>query len=207
MIAALLDLSMAGMADTYNSRFDFEVVGHGMRQRKLDQSPVSIPNQFRTGHRGINSGVFKEMTLTEALNLCFTPEALALLVKHTYNEWVFWNNLNYFCGWFFIKPMTESLPFTEELVSERLFPTKVTPFGVKTSTTSDYHMGRLKDAVRENGGTFNPNKLPAAYAVHLLLSGFLLKVNAEGYAAPHELMVNPKWQHVIDEVVAQTARS
>lgn len=202
MVAGLVELARAGVSESYYTRYNFEVTGHGMRQRQLDQSPVQTPSQFRTQGRGISSGVFVELTMTEVFNLCFTPEAFALLIKHAYNDYVFWHNIIDFCQWFFSAPLEMSLPFSEELVEKRLFPSNRTPFGVKTSTYSDFHMSRLTDAVRANGGVFDPNKLPAPYAVHLLMSGFLLNVKQEDYAAPPSLMVSPMWQHVVDEIVA-----
>lgn len=206
-LTALVEVANAGMAASYHSRYDFEVVGHGMRQREPESAPVHIPAQFKAQYHSVfNSGVFYEMSLTEALLMCFTPEALALLVRHTYNEYAFWTNLKDICGSFSSGSQKEQLPFSEKLVQDRLFPAYLTPFGVKTATSNDFHMARLTDAVRKNNGVFDPNKLPAPYAVKLLMSGFLLNVKQEDYAAAPSLMVNPRWQHVIDQIIADAAK-
>lgn len=206
-LTALVEVANAGMAASYHSRYDFEVVGHGMRQREPQSAPVHIPAQFKAQYQSVfNSGVFFEMSLTEALLMCFTPEALALLVRHTYNEYAFWTNLKDVCSSFYSSSQKEQMPFGEKLVQDRLFPAYLTPFGVKTATSNDFHMARLTDAVRKNNGVFDPNKLPAPYAVKLLMSGFLLNVKQEDYAAAPSLMVNPRWQHVIDQIIADAAK-
>ncbi len=60
-------------------------------------------------------------------------------------------------------------------------------------------MARLRAITKASGGTFDPNKLEAAYAFDLIRHGFLLRQKLEDYKQPSVLVVNPMWQHLLTD--------
>lgn len=135
-------------------------------------------------------GVFAGLPLDKILEICFTPEATAFLLEHAYNGCVFWENLRRVV----VIDQECELPYTLDVV-RKVLVIGLTPFGIPKCSNSTIKMAKLREAVLAAGGKFDPAKLDATHACELLDDGFLLLHRGE-------LVVNPMWTHVIDELAA-----
>ncbi len=198
----LVEIARAGMAQHYHTMYDFEVVAYGTRTQYRDSIFDFLPRTLTNRESRMASGVFAGLGLNEILSLCFTQEAVDFFIDHAYNGHIFWSNI-YHCVFSLFREDTAPLPLDLEAVKSRVLGDR-TPFGVVSSPYSDHHMGRLKAAAKKNKGKFDPNKLPAAYAFELIRAGFLFRQKLEDYKQPSVLVVNPLWQHLLDDTGAAT---
>lgn len=199
---ALVEIARAALAETYFYQYDFEVVAYGTRTKYRDSIFTSFPRSLQDREQRITDGVFKYRYPIEVFRLCFTPEALDFLIDHSYNPHFFWTMVHQTAD-LFLREDKRPLPFTLEDVKTQVIGDR-TPFGLASSPYSDLHMGRLKAAAKKNKGKFDPNKLPAAYAFELIRAGFLFRQKLEDYQAQPVLVVNPLWQHLLDDAVTAT---
>jgi hypothetical protein len=199
---ALVEIARAGLAETYFYQYDFEVVAYGTRTKYRDSIYTLFPRAFMDREQRISEGAFKFRYAREVFEACFTPEALDFLIDHSYNPHFFWQMVRQTAE-LFLQEDKRPLPFTLEDVKTQVIGDR-TPFGLVSSSYSDLHMGRLKAAAKKNKGKFDPNKLPAAYAFELIRAGFLFRQKLEDYQAQPVLVVNPLWQHLLDDSVTAT---
>lgn len=196
----LVEMARAGMAEQHSCMYDLEVVAHGTRKKYRDSIFSLLPRSYaRQQDSCCGQGIFRGLLLGEILEYAFTPEAVDFLIEHSYNPYVFWSNI-YDTVFSLFREDTAALPLDLETVKKRIIGEN-TPFGVVSSPFSDLNMGRLKAAAKENQGKFDPNKLPAAYAFDLIRAGFLFRQKLEDYRQPSVLVVNPMWQHLLDDLV------
>lgn len=199
---ALVEIAQAGLAQSYFYQYDFEVVAYGTRTQYRDSIYTLFPQSLQDREQRIKDGVFKFHYAREVFALCFTKEALDFLIDHSYNPHFFWSMVHQTAS-LFLREDKRPLPFTLEDVKTQVIGDR-TPFGLVSSPYSDLHMGRLKAAAKKNKGKFDPNKLPAAYAFELIRAGFLFRQKLEDYRAQPVLVVNPLWQHLLDDAVTAT---
>jgi hypothetical protein len=198
----LVEIARAGMAQSYSYRYDFEVVAFSTRTTYRDSIYELFPRDHLDRDYRISEGVFKFRYPGEVFELCFTKEALDFLIDHSYNPFFVWSMVFQTANCF-LRENKRTLPFTLEDVKTEVIGER-TPFGLVSSPYSDLHMGRLKAAAKKNKGKFDPNKLPAAYAFELIRAGFLFRQKLEDYQAQPVLVVNPLWQHLLDDAVTAT---
>jgi hypothetical protein len=126
---------------------------------------------------------FDGMNLPELLRLCLTDDALALLLKHSCNEYLFWQNIDLLVGSVFIRSDAPRLPFTFGYLHHRLVEDRW--------RETSKRITELKNLVSTEGDNFDPGQLDAAEAVDLLRQGILLLVWPRVLAQPSKLVVNP----------------
>lgn len=129
---------------------------------------------------------FDGMNLPQLLKLCLTDDALALLLKYSGNEYLFWTNINLLVETISIDRDAPKLPFTAGYVHQRLVEDR-------WRDTSKW-ITELKKRVSIEGGSIDPGQLDAAEAVDLLRRGILLLVRPRVLEQPARLVFNPAWK-------------
>lgn len=153
------------------------------------------------GSRRAN-GVFEGLSAAEIFEICFTKDALEFLLRHAYNPWRFWSNVNKLISVLVTGPAEEAVPFSLDFVQQRILATN-TPFGLASSPFSDAHSAKLKALIEGMGGTLDISKLEPKMAFFLMQHGLIMhKTKPNDYREIAELVVNPLW---VDWLVALTA--
>lgn len=200
-----MNLCVAGISENAKARYDFDEHAYQSSQRALSSphtSPFHLPTSLTNRSGFLDAGLFQSLTLKNILKLCFTQEAVEYLVKNGYNDYIFWSNLYAFGGWMVNTPVEQqSMPFGLDLVKQQI-ALRRTPFGLTDSPYRTFNRKLIKAAIVANGGQFDPDKLEPGYAMDLLDVGLLLCIKRRNYNDISELIVNPMWQHMVDEIAA-----
>ncbi len=201
----LMALCEAGIIEHSKERYDYNEQAYRSSQNADSlYSPTRLPNRLTNRAGFLAAGVFQMLTLKDILKVCFTSEAIDYLVKSGYNDYIFWSNFYAFCAWMINTPVEQqSMPFGLDLVKEQILLRRI-PFGSTQSPYRDFNRKLIKAAIDANGGVFDPNKLEPGYALDLLDVGLLLCLRRRHYNDVTDLIVNPMWQHFVDEIAADT---
>jgi hypothetical protein len=137
------------------------------------------------------SGFFEGKNLPEILRLCLTEDALALLLKQSCNEYLFWQNIDFLIDAVF-RSDQPGLPFTVDYVHHRLVEYRWRDSG-ETVTA-------FQNLIRTKGDSFDPGQLDAAQAIDLLRRGILL-LEPRGHLKTGGVVLNPVWKSLLAEEV------
>lgn len=201
----LYDMARQGLLEFGHKRFEystsiFESYTSYGGEYLFDLIPRSMLSA--QGSRRAN-GVFQGLSAAEIFEICFTKDALEFLLRHAYNPWRFWSNVNKLMSIFArSNPVEEAIPFTLDFVQQQILTTH-TPFGIASSPFSDAHSANLKALIEGMGGTLDISKLEPKVAFFLMQHGLIMqKAKPDNYREMAELVVNPLWA---DWLVALTA--